>query len=532
MTGDENRELAQQQALIEALQDPACYAHATDRLEVIETHISWVILVGPYAYKIKKALNLGFLDYTGLQRRRFFCQEELRLNARTAPAIYLETVAITGPAHAPRIEGGGEALEYAVKMHRFAADALLSLQLEQGRFTPEQLEQIAEQLARFHAAIPRIDPDSELGSPAAVLEPVLENFTQIAERVRDPDVLARLERLRAWSEAGHRQLHALLQHRHDEGFVRECHGDLHLNNIVQIDEDVQFFDGIEFSERLRWIDVISEIAFLIMDLKVQGHADDAQHLLNDYLALSGDYAGLALLRFYIVYRAMVRAKVAAIGLCQHSVDDAKAWRPFFAYLDLAEAHTLSPPAYLLLSHGLSGSGKSFLGRRLAARRGLIHIRSDIERKRLHGLDALAASRSGVASGMYGDEATAATYERLLELAETILSGAYPVLVDATFLQAKWRRLFYRAMREKGIPCKLLDFQAPEALLYARIELRARKRRDASEADAAVLAHQLSQHEPLSEAEVRDCLAIDTRDEQALERLDADLRAWLAEFAAD
>ncbi|MGD8908823.1 MAG: hypothetical protein PVI92_05695, partial [Chromatiales bacterium] len=287
---------------------PGCFPHATHDIAHIETHISHLLLVGDYVYKIKKALDLGFLDFSTLEKRRLCCEEELRLNRRLAPELYRELVTFRGTPDQPSLAAEGEPLEYAVKMRRFQQRSLLSHTL------PEQheLDLLAQQVAEFHQRIPHAPVDSLWGTPEVVLEPMEENFRQIRNLKHPLLEGGRLESLQNWTENIMSVITPLLHERREAGMIRECHGDLHLNNITRFEGRLMPFDGIEFNPALRWIDTLSDLAFLLMDLQHRGLTQAAARLLNDYLELTGDYAGLPLLPFYLLYRAMVRAKVCAI----------------------------------------------------------------------------------------------------------------------------------------------------------------------------------------------------------------------------
>ncbi|MGB4335964.1 MAG: phosphotransferase, partial [Chromatiaceae bacterium] len=298
--------------MIAGLGLPSAYPHPVSEVEHLETHISHVFLAGDFAYKIKKPVNLGFLDFSTCERRHFFCQEELRLNARLAPHLYLEVVPVTGTPEAPQLGGAGQTLEYAVKMRRFDQTGLLSARPLEGDLP----ERVAERVAAFHAAIPAVGEDQAFGTPEAVLVPMLANFEAIRSRSQDTAILNRLVLLEAWTRNRHAELVPILRQRRAEGFVRECHGDMHRGNIALDEGEILIFDGIEFNPALRWIDVQSELAFLLMDLEEAGELGPARRLLNRYLELTGDYAGLRVLNFYQVYRALVRAKVRAIRLSQ------------------------------------------------------------------------------------------------------------------------------------------------------------------------------------------------------------------------
>lgn len=516
MSGHKCPDYETQARLIQSLLSPACYDHAVDNIHIIETHISWIILTGHYVYKIKKALDLGFLDYSTLERRHHFCNEEIRLNSRTAPDIYIKTVAISGPLEAPRVEMAGAALEYAVQMHMFSEHALMSNFLAEGKLSFELLDDLSVNLAQFHHNIEVAGPESSLGQANLVFQPVNENFEQIKERISEPAIAQRLQSLHDWSEQCYQQLKSVMQQRHDTGFIRECHGDLHLGNIAIIDHQIRMFDGIEFNERLRWIDIISELAFLLMDLDARGRSDFKFYLLNQYMHLMGDYPGLALLRFYTVYRAMVRAKVAAISLQQKQTNTADDWKTFHNYLQLAETQTQADRPSLFITYGLSGSGKSYLCQHYLNRLPLLHISSDIERKRLHGLDLYDSSRSAPGAGIYSAEASQLTYQRLFDLAQVIINAGYSVVVDATFLQHPWRQRFYQLAQDNNIPFKILHLQSSQSELISRIQRRQQQDKQTSEADIEVLQRQIQNHDCLQADEQTMSIHIDTASQASIQ----------------
>ncbi len=468
--------------LIAALQDPTRFDHPVERFEVHETHISWVLLTGPFAYKIKKPVNLGFLDFSTLAARRHFCDEELRLNRRLAPQLYRDVVALTGTPDDPIVDGTGEAFEYAVRMVEFPQESLLDHALKDGALDAARVDAIARLVADFHAGAEIAAADSPYGEPDLVFRPVRENFEQIDPLLDDPPERARLERLRDWSINRYDELRELLTERKSRGWIREGHGDLHLGNMLLLDDEIAAFDCLEFSPALRWIDVQSDLAFLLMDLAEHGAQSHAHRLLDAYLARGGDYAGLRLQPFYQVYRALVRAKVAAIRLGQGGGDPSV----LHDYLALAERLRQPPRPCLLITHGLSGSGKSHVAGELVERLGAVRLRSDVERKRLLGREAESATAEGDKATVYGTEVSDRTYQKLAELACTVVEAGYPVIVDATFLERERRDAFAALATELGVPFAILDVQADDELLEARVAARARTGRDPSEADLAVL----------------------------------------------
>ena len=497
--------------LFAALLDPACYSHPVARVRVNETHISWVLLTGEYAYKIKKPVNLGFVDFTTLGLRHHYCEEELRLNRRLAPGLYLEVVSIRGDPGAPRFGGEGPVLDYAVKMREFPQEALASRRIAGGGFGAVEIDALAALVAEFHAGAPVAVPAGRFGIPDAVLSAALQNFEQMLPLVRTALDDRTLRTLRQWTEREHGARRDAFERRRREGFVRECHGDLHLGNIAMIGGRPVPFDCIEFNDDLRWIDVMSEVAFLAMDLDDRGRRDLAWRFLNRYLEATGDYAGIPVLRFYLVYRALVRAKVHLIRSRQPRLlrgEKTRLSRAFQDYLRLAARYAAPDCAALMITHGLSGSGKTTATQPLIEQLGAVRLRSDLERKRLHGVAPLASSGSGLAAGIYTAEASAATYRRMGELAREVLRAGYPVVADATFLRRTEREAFRAIAEQRDVPFLILDFQAPQEVLRARIKARAIRGDDASEADPAVLGRQFAAREPLTPAEFAAGFAVD------------------------
>ncbi|OGT00385.1 MAG: hypothetical protein A3F73_06145 [Gallionellales bacterium RIFCSPLOWO2_12_FULL_59_22] len=491
-------DLLRQQQLVDALCAPGYLPHRT-KLE--ETHISWVLLAGCDAYKIKKALDLGFLDFSTLEKRQFYCTEELRLNRRLAPELYLDVVTIGGSPEQP-VLGGEPAIEYAVHMSRFPRSAMMDSLLADGQITAAHIDKLASSIARFHAALPPAAADSPFGAPAAIQGAALENFAQLAPSLAAPADLALLEKVSAASALEFAASEPLFRQRKADGCVRECHGDLHLGNIVLLDDTPVPFDGIEFSATLRWIDAISEIAFTVMDLLQRGRPQLAWRFLNAYLENGGDYSGAGVLRFYLAYRAMVRAKVAAIRANQE--DAAQAQQEMMScrsYLALAHDCLTRRRPMLIITHGLPGCGKSTFAQIALERLGAIRVRSDVERKRLFGLDALADSRSQTGAGIYGEEATRRTYARLHDLARGLLAAGFSVIVDAAFLRYTERENFCVLAREIKAPFVIASLQADEKVLKERLAQRLARAADASEANAAVLQTLQAAQEPLQEGEL-------------------------------
>ena len=517
-----------QTALIAALLRPDCYPHPASRVEHLQTHISHVLLAGDYAYKIKKPLNLGFLDFTSLDRRRYYCEEELRLNGRLAPDLYLDCVPIGGtPDHPALGDATGPVIEYAVRMRRFSQEALLDHLLAAGRLEPHHLDTLARRLAEFHESIARADPAASFGAPEQVQQPILDNFTYTRPLLADPADRAALDAVERWTLAAFDRLRPRLMERKAGGWIRECHGDLHLGNMILADDgQVTVFDCIEFNDDLRWIDVINDLAFLTMDLRFRGAGGFAQRALNTYLEFGGDFTGVTLVSYYQVYRAMVRVKINAIQASQSDVPEserAAAADRRRAYLRLALELTREPAPFLLITHGVSGSGKSRRTRELLeVFPGAIRIRSDVERKRLFGLGPLDDSGSSLGQGLYTADASARTYQRLHELAGQLLAAGHAVLVDATFLKRDHRQPFRDLAARHGVPFILLYCAADPATLRERVAARRERGDDAAEADVDVLERQLRHVQPPTAAE----RPLTSRRDGDLERLRAAILATL------
>jgi aminoglycoside phosphotransferase family enzyme/predicted kinase len=494
--------ISTQRRLVEALCSPCRFTHAAKTVHLIETHISWVLLAGRYAYKIKKAVNLGFLDFTDLSARHFYCEEEIRVNRRLAPRLYLDVVAIAGSPQQP-VLGAGPSIEYAVRMRRFASARQMDRLLARGLVTTTHIDRLAATIARFHAGLPPAAPDSPFGTLDAIHAPAIQNFDQLAPLLDAADT-ALLERLRSDSESEYAACVPLFKRRRQQGWVRECHGDLHLGNIVLIRDQPTPFDSIEFNANFRWVDVMNEVGFLVMDLLDRSRADLAFRFLNGYLELTGDYEGIGVLRFYLAYRAVVRAKIDAIRASQPDTPPEQAKEVMAAcrdYLALAATCLARRRPALIITHGLPGCGKTTVTQIALERLQAIRIRSDVERKRLFGLAPLQASGSQVDGGIYSLDATKRTYARLLELARELLDAGFPVIVDAAFLKHTEREQFRELAQEMAVPFAILDIRAALATLRQRILQRLDQARDASEADLKVLETLQAAQEPLQPDEL-------------------------------
>ena len=500
----------------EALRDPRCYGAGVSKVELIETHVSWVFLTGTYAYKVKKPVKLPFVDFSTLKLRKRFCDEELRVNRRLAPELYLGVVPIGGTPSAPRV-GRKPAFEYAVKMREFATTDRLDRRLAAKRLPKQALAEFGATLARFHLGLPPVRGIAAGGADAGVT--ALRNIDELAGYL-GPGRQRELELVRAWTERQCASLAPLFARRAAAGAHRECHGDLHLQNLLWRDGKVVAFDALEFDRKLRDVDVVSEVAFLAMDLRAHGRTDLAYELLNAYLEVSGDYGGVDVLPFYLVYRALVRAKVAAIKQAQSAADGHDAERYMATALELCAPKK----PVLVITRGFSGSGKTSVTDELVGRLPAIRARSDLERKRLHGLTASARTGSALGAGLYAAAASRRTYAALAEIADLLLRNGQSAIIDATFLRRRERLEFLQVAAANAARFVILDCAASPAELRRRVLKRARQGRDASEADLAVLEHQFASEEPLDRAERRHAVTVDTEGGFSYADLAARLRA--------
>ena len=482
-----------------SLSHPAAYPHPVQSIERLETHLSWVFLTGEWAYKLKKPLRFPFVDFSTLEKRHAACMEELRLNQRTAPAIYDRILPLVQTNVGPRFGASGPVLEFAVKMRQFTQSDILLNVARTGRLTTPLMDELGRSIAELHRRADVAPAGSSFGTPAIIRQEIAECFPAMEACSLDEESRQQLKDLQSWTVSEHVRLQSYFVARRHDGFVRECHGDLHMGNIVLLDGVPRPFDCLEFNAELRFIDVVSDVAFVTMDLQAHDAPKLAMRLLNSWLEQSGDFGGVCGLHFYQVYRALVRGKVAAIRLSQENPDTDEASRTREQLrLYLALAHQLSQPtrSALALMHGLSGSGKSVTARRIAEEVGGIVIRSDIERKRLFGMWPPSANRPP-AQDLYSVAATAKVYDHLLSVTRQLLADGQVAIVDAAFLEEPGRRQFQELARSLGRPWTIVACEAPRSILEERVTKRQAEASDASDATVEVLKRQETIASPLT-----------------------------------
>lgn len=497
---------------IQALLSPRAYPHPVDRVDLVQTHISYVLLAGDYVYKVKKPLDLGFLDYSTLEKRRFYCEEEVRLNARFCPRTYFGVSAIVEGTDGVSIDGRGEVVEYAVRMRRLPADRVMADLLGRDEVTPAMVRSLGRRLAGFHASAETNDRIAGFGRVETVAANWRENFEQTAPFIGRTVSEAQFEAVRAYVERFIDANRDLIERRAHEGRARDCHGDLRADAVVFEDDGVCVFDCIEFNDRIRFSDVASDLAFLAMDLDFRGYAGLADELVGAYVDAALDSTLPLVFNFYRCYRAYVRGKVDGFQIDEPEVPEAQreeARRRARAYFRLAEAYArqAAPPVVIAMS-GLTGSGKTYLGDALAGRLGTFVSWSDVVRKRLAGMDPAAPARVPFESGIYSPEMTERTYRALVAEARPFVQRRQPVILDATFLRARHRALARDLAQEAGAQFLLVECRVPDAV--ARDRLAARGEVPAvSDGRLEIYEAQQAAYEPPDELPPDERLTLDT-----------------------
>ncbi len=490
--------------LIQRMMEPDFYPHPVETpIRLMQTHVSYVLLTGSYAYKVKKPVNFGFLDYSTLAKRQHFCEEELRLNQRVAAAIYLAVLPIAATAEGYVLGQTDTVVEYVVQMRQFPQTALLSQQFEHGDLTEERLRDLATAIARFHQTAETNDYIRAFGTVDRVRESIDENYEQTEAFIGGPQTQQQFDATKAYTDHFFATRGDLLQQRMDQGKIRACHGDLHLNNICDWEGQLYLFDCIEFNEPFRFVDVMFDVAYIIMDLTVQGRTDLAALFLSHYVEQTGDWEGLQVLPLYVSRQAYVRAKVTSFLLADPAITATakqEATAKAAKYYTLAWQFGQPQAGHLWVLAGLSGSGKSTVARELCRQAGAIYIRSDAVRKHLAGIPVEQRGDDG----LYTPAMSRQTYQRLIQLGGTLASQGYTIVLDAKFDRAAMRQAAIAKAAACEVSLTILHCQAPLAVLQERVQQR---QGDIADATVAVLAEQTM--EPCTYAEAPYVTTIDT-----------------------
>jgi len=502
-------------SLIESLKNPNNYPHhVQDTIKVIETQVSWVVLTGDFAYKLKKNVNFGFLDFSTLENRQFYCEEELRLNQRLAPDIYQAVVAICADAKNPELlsisaedyrnQPPANIVEYAVRMQEFDPDAGLDYLLEQGKFKDSWIEELAEQLAKFHQTLPTVAAKSPWGKADNVWQLVSDNYLHTLEFCTDERELSLLTELYTKTTEYYNALLPVFDERRKQGFIRECHGDLHLGNVTLYQDKIRLFDCIEFNLQFRWIDTCSDLAFLLMDLEANNKTAWANRTLNHYLEITGDYQSLQLLNFYKSFRAMVRAKVATLGnQANHDI--------FNHYLRLTQSYQERTDPKIYLMHGLSGSGKSYLSHKMLETINAIRIRSETERQRIYK----DLQKKGKKLQLHSPEVNARLSQHLLMLTEQIIKLGYTIIIDGTFLKPHFRHKYVELAEKHQSKLQIVSCVCDEKLMEARLKRANNTRRSNSGSPTQRLSEQFQYQQPLIDDELKHQRLVNTDNDTSI-----------------
>jgi len=500
-------------ALIQQMLQPGFYPHSvTEPVQLIQTHASFVLLTGDYTYKIKKPVNFGFMDYSTLEKRQHFCTQELLMNRRTAPEIYLEVLPIvqTGDSfqlgsNLPAIIPAESAVEYTLKMREFPQDSLFLSLLERGLLTEQLMAELGREVAKFHSTAISNSYIRTFGEVSQIRTAIDNNYLISQKYIGGPQTQTQYQETKDYTDAFFAENQELFSLRISHNKIRECHGDLHLRNIAWWPDKILIFDCIEFNEPFRFVDVMYDIAFTVMDLESRGSRELGNAFLNTYIEQTGDWEGLQVLPLYLSRQAYVRAKVTSLMLDDVAIStDEKAQISQTAahYYKLAWEYTKPRRGKLTLMSGLSGSGKSTAARYLARHTGAIHIRSDAVRKHLGGIPV--NERGG--EDLYSDEMTALTYGRLLELGIVLANRGWDVILDAKFDRQKLRTDAINLAKSHCLPLQIIYCTAPIEVLRERVQQR---RGDIADATAELLNSQQAAFEPFTELEQISVNIIDT-----------------------
>ena len=501
-----------EQRILQSLLAPSAYPEPVTSVHLVQTHVSFIFITDHFVYKIKKPVDFGFLNFTTLDRRRFYCDEEVRLNRRLSPEIYLGVVEVRESPGGARFDGEGTIIDYAVKMKRLPEERMLDRLLREGNVTDDDIRRIARTIGEFHLKAERGEEINGYGSIASIRQNWDENFQQIAEFLPVVIPARDLGIIRDWVTAFLTDKEELFAERVSRGFIRDCDGDIHMENICLTDR-IWIFDCIEFNSRFRFSDTAADIAFLLMDFDYHERPDFSDVFLSEYIASTGDRDVVQLLDFYRTYRAVVRGKVESFRLTDQNIPDGEkrtAQERATRYFRLARGYVIRrklPPS-LVITCGLMGSGKSCTASALAFELGLALHSSDSARKELAQIPKYSHHYSGYGEGIYGAGFDAATYDRLLSLAEKDLKEGRSVIIDATFRRENDRRRFRSLAEKLSVPFYIIVTSCPESLAKERLEERVKSPCSVSDGRWELFRKQAEEFEPVTIDE-GDQVCIDT-----------------------
>jgi len=499
--------MSQLPELVQALLEPKAYPETTKQIELVQTQMSFVFVTDDYVYKVKKPVNLGYLDYTTPDKRLYFCQREVELNRRLCPDVYLGVVAITRDSGGIRVNGKGEIIEYAVKMRRLPSEAMMDVLLTRNQVSSEMVARVAQELAEFHRRAETNANISAFGNLDTITQNTDENFTQTEKYIGSTISREKYQRIKNYTNSFIKKNAPLFHQRVQDGRIRDCHGDLHAAHIC-FTNGICIYDCIEFNDRFRYCDVASEVAFLAMDLDHYGRADLSRSFISAYIDRSRDEGLKELLRFYKCYRAYVRGKVESFKLDDPYITEKRqALDAATGYFDLASSYIRSKP-FLFITTGLVGTGKTTLAQALAGRLGLVVISSDITRKRLADIPVTEHRFEEFSWGIYSAEFSRMTYDRMFAEAGNILGEGDSVVIDASFIKAEERLKAKELAGENNADFMIIECTLEEESIRKRLAQRLAQG-SASDGRWEIYKPQKQQFEPVAEVEPQKHVIIDT-----------------------
>jgi aminoglycoside phosphotransferase family enzyme/predicted kinase len=495
--------------IAQALLNPEIYPEPTKTVRLEQTQMSFVFITDKYVYKTKKAVNLGYVDYTTLEQRKFFCDKEVELNKRLSPDTYLGVIPITRNDGGYTLDGEGEIVEYAVKMKILPFDRMLDVLLKENSVTGDMMPRVAKKMAEFHSKAATGGVIDDFGKIELINHNNEENLNQMAPYIGRTLTGTEHKKIAAFVRSFTRENATLLEKRITDNKIRDCHGDLHAAHIC-FEDGLIIYDCIEFNDRFRYCDVASEVAFLAMDLDHNGRADLARSFVNSYIEYSGDGDIEKLLNFYKCYRACVRGKVACFKLDDPYVSEQHKKEAHYnaeSYFDLACAYT-NPTPTLFITTGLTGCGKSAVAAELAKRLGLVLLSSDITRKKLANISIKEHCFNCFDSGIYSPEFTRKTYDALFSETEKILKDGGSVIIDATFVRADDRKEAKKLAEDAGARFFVIECTLDEETAHKRLDNRLSEC-TASDGRWEVYMAQKKNMEPVVEIPPQSHIKIDT-----------------------
>lgn len=505
--------------VIQALLRPDAYPHPTGRIKLVQTHISYVLLAGDFVYKIKKPVDFGFLDYSTLGKRRYYCQQEVILNSRLCSDTYLGVVAIRETKEGIHIGGAGKIAEYAVHMRRLPEERMMHRLLEAGKVTPAMVRRVADRVAEFHERAETSKRIAEYGG-WAIRYAWDENIAQWQPYVGETLTAEQDRILTAYGEAFFARNRRLLQQRVKERRIKDGHSDLRADAVC-IENGICIMDCVEFNRRIRWVDVTRDVGFLAMDLDYRGHPEFGEAFVRRYVKVSGDGGVNDLIDFYKAYNACVRGKVDGFQLSQQTIparDRRAAQQSARRYFDLACEYARSlPPALLVITCGLPATGKSSVAREVAEAAGMRYYSSDIVRKELQGLARTERRYERYDAGIYSPKFHEKTYAALLKRARADLEAGRSVVLDASYIRRDHRKAAAAVATELGAQFAVLHTTADEALVRRRLEERLREGRDPSDARWVIYTGQKRRFQRPTEVEEMRLIEIESSRPAAVKR---------------